>query len=137
MNDTAQNNLNLVKSYYQAFNEGETQKMLSFLHHNVEHEINQGKTETGVDIFTQFMKHMDECYKEELKNMTFFVGDKAHKIAAEFDVHGTYLKTDGKLPEAKGQKYVIRAGAFIDIEDSKIKRISTYYNLPRWIEMVK
>lgn len=130
-------NTEIVKSYFAAFNAGETQKMLALLHPNVEHEINQGKTQVGLEAFTQFMAHMDECYKEQLKDMSIFSSETSSKVSAEYDVHGTYLKTDGTLPPAHNQKYVIRAGSFFEIEDNKIKRVTTYYNLPKWIEMVK
>ena len=65
------------------------------------------------------------------------MNENTNRIAAEFDVHGTYLKTDGSLPAARGQKYVVPAGSFLEIKDGKIKRVTTYYNLPQWIEMVK
>jgi len=60
-------------------------------------------------------------------------GDRA---AAEFVVHGEYLKTDEGLPEAKGQTYVLPAGAFFEIRDGKVARISNYYNLEDWIAQV-
>lgn len=131
------NNIEIIKSYFAAFNAGETQKMLSLLHPQVEHEINQGQTQVGLEAFTKFMAHMDECYKEELKDMSVFSSNQGNKVSAEYDVHGIYLKTDGSLPVAKNQKYVIRAGSFFEIQDGKIKRVTTYYNLPKWIEMVK
>lgn len=130
-------NTEIISAYFTAFNAGETTKMLSLLHPEVEHEINQGKTQIGLKVFSEFMDHMNECYKEELKDMTVFSSDTSNRVAAEYDVHGTYLKTDGSLPEAKKQNYIIRAGSFFEIQDNKIKRITTYYNLPKWIEMVK
>lgn len=130
-------NLEIVKAYFAAFNAGETQKMTALLHPEVQHEINQGHVEVGVDSFKKFMSHMDECYKEELKNMTVFSSPDSTKFSAEYDVHGTYLKTDGGLPTARGQKYLIRAGSFLEVRDQKIARVTTYYNLPKWIEMVK
>ncbi|MBY0452338.1 MAG: nuclear transport factor 2 family protein [Bdellovibrionaceae bacterium] len=130
-------NLEIVKAYFAAFNAGETQKMTALLHPEVQHEINQGHVEVGVEAFKKFMSHMDECYKEELKDMTVFSSVDSAKFSAEYDVHGTYLKTDGSLPVARGQKYVIRAGSFLEVRDEKIARVTTYYNLPKWIEMVK
>jgi len=131
------NHVSIVKTYFQAFNEGRTKDMLALLHPEVEHDINQGKTQIGVESFIKFMEHMDQCYKEELKNIIFFTSETGGRISAEFDVHGTYLKTDGNLPLARGQEYVIRAGSFFEVVDQKIKRVTTYYNLPLWIEMVK
>lgn len=128
-------NTQIVTEYFKAFNEGDSQKMLNFLHPQVEHDINQGKTEVGLEAFKKFMQHMDQCYKEQLKDMTVF-SSEGNKVSAEYDVHGEYLKTDGSLPAAKNQKYIIRAGSFFEIIDGKIKRVTTYYNLPQWIAMV-
>lgn len=135
MNDVSA--LEIVKKYFTAFNEGRTKDMLALLHSDVQHDINQGKSEFGLELFTKFMAHMDECYKEELKNMVYFVSEDNRRVSVEFNVHGTYLKTDGNLPQARGQKYVVPAGSFLEIKEGKIKRVTTYYNLPQWIEMVK
>lgn len=56
--------------------------------------------------------------------------------AAEFVVHGEYLSTDDGLPEASGQRYVLPAGAFFEVRDGKVARISNYYNLQDWIAQV-
>lgn len=127
----------IIKKYFNAFNQGQTKEMISLLHPEVEHDINQGQTQVGIDAFIKFMSHMDECYKEQLKNITYFVSENHQRVSAEFDVHGTYLKTDGSLPPARGQQYVIPAGSFFEIKNNQIKRVTTYYNLPKWIEMVK
>lgn len=132
-----ENNIEIVKAYFAAFNAGDSQKMISLLHPDVRHDINQGHFEMGVEAFKKFMAHMDECYKEELRNMTIFSSDQPDKFSAQYDVYGIYLKTDGSLPPAHGQKYVIPAGSFLEIRDKKISRVTTYYNLPQWIEMVK
>lgn len=129
--------LEIAKKYFNAFNEGRTKDMLALLHPEVQHDRNQSKTVVGLEAFIKFMAHMDACYKEELKNMTYFVAESGNKVAVEFDVHGTYLKTDGDLPPARGQKYVVPAGTFLETKDGKIKRVTTYYNLPQWIEAVK
>ena len=136
MNDVSA--LEIVKKYFTAFNEGRTKDMLDLLHPEVQHDRNQSNSVFGLDAFVKFMAHMDACYKEELKNMCYFVSPTAsNRISVEFDVHGTYLKTDGDLPKARGQKYVVPAGSFLEIKDGKIKRVTTYYNLPQWIELVK
>lgn len=129
-------NSQIIENYFKAFNTGQSAKMLEMLHPEVEHDINQGKTEVGKEAFEKFMKHMDECYKEQLKNMVIFASS-SNRVSAEYEVHGEYLKTDGSLPPAKNQKYMIRAGSFFEVEKGLIKRVTTYYNLPLWIEMVK
>ena len=129
--------IEVVQLYVQAFNQGQTEKMLSYLDEEVEHNINQGRTEIGIMAFTKFMSHMDNCYKEQLKDLVFLSSDNSNRVAVEFTVQGRYLKTDGSLPEAKGQEYKINAGSFFEVKEGKISRVTTYYNLPLWIEMVK
>lgn len=58
------------------------------------------------------------------------------RAAAEFIVYGRYKETDGDLPPARGQSYVLPAGAFFEISDGKITRVTTRYNLKDWIAQV-
>lgn len=65
-----------------------------------------------------------------------FANDEGTLAAAEFVVHGEYLKTDPGLPEAKGQTYVLPGGGFFEVKGGKIARITTFYNLNDWIAQV-
>lgn len=127
----------LIARYFEVFNKGDAAAMLALVDENIEHDINQGKTQVGKAKFEAFLHHMNECYKEEIKDLKIMVHENGKNASAEFMVHGTYLKTDGSLPPANNQKYVIRAGSFFEIKDNKIARVTTYYNLPLWIESVR
>ena len=128
----------VILKYYYAFNRQDRNAILELLSNNVVHEINQGITEIGKEAFNKFLDKMDHSYLERLEKIVVMVNEDGSRASAEFDVHGTYLKTDGNLPKANGQKYVIRAGAFFEIEKSTslIKRVTTYYNMPEWIRLV-
>lgn len=124
----------LIKTYYDAFNAGDTDAMLALLHDGVEHHVNEGGVRRGKEQFAQFNAHMARTYKERLTDMVIFgEGDRA---AAEFVVNGTYLQTDEGLPPAQGQTYRLPAGAFFAIRDGKIARVTTYYNLADWMRQV-
>ncbi len=127
----------LIQKYYTAFNSSDVQGMLDCLTEDVVHEMNQGKTQIGKTAFQKFLDHMNECYKETLTDIVIMPSSNGDRAAAEFLVLGKYLKTDGTLPPASGQEYKIKAGTFFEIRDGKISRVTTYYNLPAWIEMVK
>ena len=45
--------------------------------------------------------------------------------------------TDEGLPPAAGQTYHLRVGAFFDIGEGQITRISNHYNLADWIAQVE
>ena len=126
----------LIEKYYQAFNDGDMDTFLSLLTDDVVHDINQGDREQGKEAFTQFMQKMNRHYREQLENIVVMANQDGSRAAAEFVVLGEYLNTDEGLPEAKGQTYRLPAGAFFDIRDGKVARVTNYYNLGDWIEQV-
>jgi steroid delta-isomerase-like uncharacterized protein len=126
----------LIQDYYAAFNAGDMDTFLNLLTDDVVHDINQGQRETGKDAFRAFMDRMNRNYKEQLVDMVIMSSSDGKRAAAEFVVLGEYLVTDEGLPEAKGQKYRLPAGAFFDIRDGKVARITNYYNLEDWIAQV-
>jgi conserved hypothetical protein, steroid delta-isomerase-related len=131
-----QDTINLVEQYYKAFNNADMEIFLSLLTDDVIHDINQGKREIGKEAFTQFMACMNHNYKEQLVDMVIMANAEGTRAAAEFVVLGEYLKTDEGLPVAQGQTYKLPAGAFFDIRDNKVARITNYYNLQDWIAQV-
>lgn len=110
--------------------------MLDLLSEDIIHEVNQGKERHGKVLFSDFLQHMDRCYDEQLTDLTFYQCEDPQKFAIEFLVEGTYKKTDEGLPEAKQQKYSIPAASFITIKNCQIRKVVTYYNLPKWIDLV-
>lgn len=124
----------VIERYYAAFNAGDAQGMLDLVTDDVEHRVNEGETRHGREKFAEFCSHMGVSYSEQLKDMVIFA--EGNRGAAEFTVHGKYLKTDPGLPEAVGQTYVLPAGAFFDIRDGKVARVTTFYNLSDWVRQV-
>ncbi|CUX26706.1 MULTISPECIES: ketosteroid isomerase-related protein [Agrobacterium] len=125
-----------IRAYYDAFNRQDMDAFLALLHDEVVHDINQGQRQTGKAAFASFMDHMNRCYRESLTDMVIMASADGKRASAEFVVNGEYLKTDEGLPEADGQKYVLPAGAFFDLKDGKVSRVTNYYNLNDWIAQV-
>ncbi len=128
--------LALIQRYYDAFNAGDAGGMLACLTDEIEHRVNEGAHRIGKEKFAEFCSHMGVSYREQLKDMVVFANDTGDRAAAEFTVHGEYLKTDPGLPEAKGQRYILPAGGFFEVKGGKIARITTFYNLNDWIAQV-
>jgi steroid delta-isomerase-like uncharacterized protein len=110
--------------------------MLALLTGDVAHDINQGGRETGREAFRAFLAHMDRCYRERIHGLVVMVAETGQRAAAEFIVDGTYLASDQGLPEARSQTYSLPAGAFFDIRDGRIARVTNYYNLQDWLRQV-
>ena len=130
----------VVRAYYAAFNAGgDRTAMLELLTEDVIHDVSQRGREVGRDRFARFMAHMDRCYAEELRDIVL-MSDGSDRAATEFVVHGRYLDTDPGVPAgtppARGQPYVIPAGAFLTIRDGRIARVATHYNLGDWVRAV-
>ncbi|WP_431300649.1 ketosteroid isomerase-related protein [Tabrizicola sp. BL-A-41-H6] len=128
--------LALIRRYYEAFNAGSPEAMLACLTDDIEHRVNEGTPRIGRERFAEFCSHMGTSYRETLTDMVLFATDDGARAAAEFIVHGTYLQTDPGLPEAKGQTYILPAGAFFEVRAGRISRITTFYNLNDWIRQV-
>ena len=126
----------LITRYYDAFGNGDHEGMLACLTDDVVHDVNQGERREGKDRFKAFLARMAHHYDEKLDGVTVMTSSDGRRAAAEFNVIGRYLVTETGLPDAKGQRYALPAGAFFAIRDGRIARVTTYYNLTDWIMQV-
>ena len=128
--------LQLIQNYYATFNTGDREAFLALLTEDVRHDINQGGIESGVEAFRIFLQRMDRCYREQVEDLVAFASEDGTRGAAEFFIRGEYLSTDEGLPPATGQKYHLRVGAFFELRDGRVARITNYYNLQDWLAQV-
>ncbi|HWK55639.1 MAG TPA: ketosteroid isomerase-related protein [Hyphomicrobiales bacterium] len=126
----------VLEQYYQRFNAGDYEGMLALLADDVVHEPSQGNPRHGKALFREFLQHMERCYQERVIDPVFMGNADGERASAEFMLEGRYLVTDGELPPARGQGYTLRVGAFFDLRDGKIARVSNHYNLEDWIRQV-
>ncbi|PIE13204.1 MAG: isopropylmalate/homocitrate/citramalate synthase [Rhodobacterales bacterium] len=131
--------MSTIQKYFEAFNAKDIAGMMDCLSPNVAHHVNEGNIRHGKPAFAEFCGHMARCYDETLTDLVIFnhgEGQGDTRAAAEYVVNGTYLATDDGLPEAKGQSYRLPAGSFFELEDGKISRVTTYYNLADWLAQI-
>jgi steroid delta-isomerase-like uncharacterized protein len=132
----AQDTIDLVASYYAAFNRQDANAMLGLLGEDVAHEPSQGAPRHGKQSFAQFLAHMNRCYAEQVIDLVIMATPDGSRAAAEFMLSGRYLETDEGLPAAAGQTYHLRVGAFFEVAGGRIQRVSNHYNLADWIAQV-
>lgn len=128
----------IITAYYAAFNAKDYGSMLRLVAEDLIHEPNQGTTRQGKSLFEAFLAKMEESYDEQLADICYYeAADDSRQGAVRFVVHGRYLKADAGLPAANGQTYVLPAAAFLSVNEAgQINRISTFYNLETWIQLV-
>ncbi len=129
--------VDLIRSYYAAFNAGDLEAFLGLLDEEVVHDVNQGGREVGRGTFAHFMERMNRCYRERVTELVVLAAPDGSRAAAEFTVEGTYLATDGDLPPARGQTYRLPAGAFFEVRGCRVARVTNYYNLQDWLAQVR
>ncbi|TMV88492.1 isopropylmalate/homocitrate/citramalate synthase [Thioclava sp. BHET1] len=129
--------LDTITRYYDAFNSGDTKGMEALLAEPFAHHVNEGQIRHGIAAFAEFNAHMSRCYRETLTDIVVMANDAGTRAAAEFIVNGVYLESDEGLPEARGQSYVLPAGAFFTLAEGRITRVVTYYNLGDWMAQVR
>lgn len=128
--------MQVIATYFDAFNAGDIDGMLACLSDDVAHHVNEGQVRQGKAAFAAFCAHMSACYAETLTDMVILTHPDGTRAAAEYIVNGTYLATDDGLPEARGQTYRLPAGSFFDVAQGRITRVTTYYNLADWMRQV-
>jgi steroid delta-isomerase-like uncharacterized protein len=126
----------LIHAYYDAFNRADWEAMLALLTDDVVHDLNQGPREAGREAFRAFLARMDRSYSEQLRDIVVMADASGTRVAAEYVVHGTYRADDEGLPPARGQAYVLPGGAFFEVREGRIARVTNYYNLGDWIAQV-
>jgi steroid delta-isomerase-like uncharacterized protein len=136
MNCTQSDTEELIRLYYEAFNQNDRNGMLRLLHEEVVHGVNQGGEELGREAFSQFLVHMDNCYEEQVEDLVVLVNETGERAAAEFFIRGRYIGTDEGLPEATGQAYFLRVGAFFELSEGHFSRVTNYYNMQDWIRQI-
>ena len=107
------------------------------LFRSVAHDVNESERETGKAAFKAFFERMNASYAENISDLSVTVGSDGSRAAAEYVVSGTYQRTDAGLPEATGQRYKIAGGAFFEIRNGQISRVTNYYNLQTWLQQIK
>lgn len=126
----------LLQGYFNALNERDIRACLARVSDELILQPNQGFTEHGRNAFAGFLERQLHCYREVLEPLVILVDPQGRHAACEYRVSGEYLATDDGLPEACGQRYEMRVGAFFDIRDGLISRISLHFNLPDWLAQV-
>ena len=126
----------LIGRYYDAFNRGDIEGMLACVADDLIHDVNQGERRQGKERFHAFCARMAHHYRERLEGIQIMSNDDGSRAAAEFNVRGEYLQSEDGLPQARGQKYTLPAGAFFAVKNGQIARVTTYYNLTDWIMQV-
>jgi steroid delta-isomerase-like uncharacterized protein len=124
----------LITRYYAAFNAGDFAGMTAMVTDDFAHDPNQGTRRVGKALFTEFLAKMDRCYREQVVDLVVMAN--GNRAAAEFVINGQYLVAEDGLPPAHGQAYRLPVGAFFDIRDGKIARVTNYYNLEDWLAQV-
>ncbi len=128
--------MQLLQRYYDCFNAQDWSGFLELLTDDVAHDINQGGREIGRAAFAQFLHRMDRSYGEQIVDLSITVSEDGARGAVEFTVLGTYKNSDEGLPQATGQTYRLPAGAFFELRDGRVARITNYYNLQDWLRQV-
>lgn len=126
----------LLSADYAAFNARRWDDFLALLSADVVHDLGQGRREIGLAAFASFMQRMNHCCAEQIEDRVIMVHAEGSRAAAEYTVVGRYLVTDEGLPAASGRVYRLPGGAFFDIRDGKVARVSNCYKLQDWLQQV-
>lgn len=127
----------IIESYFESFNGGYLPRMLELLDEGVVHDTHLLKGEKGKKAFEAFLSRQAECYQERVHDIIIMSEASGKYAAAQYNITGTYRKTEaGQLP-ARGQVYTVRGGTFFEFTEDKISRITSYYNIQEWNDQIR
>lgn len=126
----------LLHRYFNTLNDRDVRACLALVSDDLILEPNQGFAEHGRAAFADYLERHMQCYRETLEQLVILTDPQGAHAACEYHVAGEYLATDDGLPEACGQRYALRVGAFFEIREGLISRISLHFNLPDWLAQV-
>lgn len=114
----------LIERYFDAFNAGERESLLTCLSEDVAHDIGADERQIGRDGFRWRLADEARHFREEVSDLEIMTSETGGRAAAEYTLRGTYLARAEGLPEADGQRYTVAGGAFFDIDGGLITRVS-------------
>ena len=126
----------LVLRYYDRFNHRDWEALLGLLADDVAHDVNQGWREIGRVRYREFVTRNARCFQEQIGEVCVLALADGRRAAAEYVIDGVYVESDPGLPPARGQKYRLRGGAFFELGETRIARITNYYNLQDWLRQI-
>lgn len=118
----------LLERYYAAFNAQDIDGMLDLLADDVVYDVNQGQREAGKEAFVRFLKDASASCREHIFDVEIMTNVDGSRAAAEFMVLGIYVNADPDSPPALDQTYRLPGGAFFEVRDDRIVRVSAYYS---------
>lgn len=126
----------IVRAYYAAYNEKNTDQLSALMMADVVYEPNQGKKMTGSDKYKEYVADTFKTVEEKCNDLVVYSSSRSKKIVAKTNVSGKYIKDVEGYPKAHGQSYKIQVLEVFEIVDSKIKSLSTYYNEKDWVAQI-
>lgn len=126
----------LLEAYYEAYNSQDIDTLLNTLTDDVIHDINKNKREVGKPAFAKYLGRINKYYREHVFDIEIMSNEDGTRAATEYVVLGLYLQTEAGMPSASDQTYRLPGGAFFEIHDGKISRVSTHYNMQDWLAQV-
>jgi len=118
----------LLLSYHAAFNRADWDAVLALLTDDVVHDLEHGVREIGRDAFADHLECMQSSRSEQLRDVVVLVALDGDRAAAEYTVHGHPHRIDEGVPTVNGLAYVLHGGAFFEVREDRIARVTSYCN---------
>jgi steroid delta-isomerase-like uncharacterized protein len=126
----------IVRNYYLAISREDKTHVLSLVSADLCHVFNFAPEERGIAQFEKFLDIKFEHYKESFEHLRIYSDPNGSRGAVEFQLNGFYQRSYPGLPAAKGQRYSIPVGAFIELEGGFISKIVTLFNFEDWLKQI-
>jgi steroid delta-isomerase-like uncharacterized protein len=127
----------LIRRYYDRYNAGDVEGMVALVTDDIVLEPGHGGRSIGREAFARILGYTDSGgSRPHAHPPTVMTNADGSRAAAEFQLEGTYVPMDRGLPQAAAQRYVLTVGAFFEVRDGRIARVSNHYDRQDWLRQV-
>jgi len=136
MKSAADDTRRLIEAYFSALNARDWNRAAMLLREDVIHDVDEGGREIGRRAYRDFLQRAAQTCREEVGDLEIMISRSGRRAAAEFIVRGVYLATAAAGRDGATRRYELPLGAFFEIEDGLISRITTYCNTAAWLSRI-
>jgi steroid delta-isomerase-like uncharacterized protein len=127
---TKENNKEIIKSFYEHYNNLDLDDIFSLFDANIKFRFNMRDANHGIESYKEYMRNATVYTNEKVSDVVIAATDDGKYVATKFVFSGQYVSTDPSLGvEATGQSYKLEAiNIFTLNDDNKIIEVEVFYD---------
>jgi steroid delta-isomerase-like uncharacterized protein len=123
-------------TFANVFNSGDHGAVIDLCQEDVIHDINGAQREIGTDKLKLHLATAKAHRADKLADVIVLSSPDGSHGALDCTLRGTYVASIDGLPKANGQRYALPAIFMFELDDGKISRFVTHFDMQEWLRQI-